>query len=245
MKRVLFLFAVIVCFSQSFAQGIVKDKPSPCRFEELSFDFGDIKAGTDAIHNFKFTNTGLVPVTIISVEKSCGMKAVDWTKEAIAPNASGSITINFNTTDREGIFRRTVVVKTSINDGNDILLLIKGNVLNENVHRENKAGAAKLKFSKTSYNFGKLEKGNLAEYEFTFTNDGNAPLIITEVWVKPGSAIKVDYSTETVAPEESATIKVIVDTNKQEGNFDQVLMVRSNDGSKNEKELHVKGRVGK
>jgi hypothetical protein len=171
------------------------------------------------------------------------MRAVDWTKAEVAPNGTGFVSIDFNTTDREGVFRRTVVVKTNLKDSIDILLLIKGNVLNENVHRSGKEPVAKLKFDKTSHNFGKLEKGSVAEFEFMFTNKGNAPLIISEVWVKPGSAIKVDYSTETVAPGEGASIKVIVDTKKHEGSFEQVLMVRSNDVAKNEKELVVKGRI--
>ena len=46
--------------------------------------------------------------------------------------------------------------------------------------KENK-GAPKLTISKTQHDFGQLKRGTLAQYGFTFKNEGTADLVINNV----------------------------------------------------------------
>ena len=66
------------------------------KFEEMEYDFGDVKEGDVKTHEFKFTNTGKVPLTILKAYSSCGCTVPDWPEEPIAPGSSSQIAVKFN-----------------------------------------------------------------------------------------------------------------------------------------------------
>jgi hypothetical protein len=72
------------------------------KFEEVEFDFGQIKQGETVKHKFKFTNTGTNPLILENVKPSCGCTAIDWPKEPIAPGQTGEIEAQFNSTGKFG-----------------------------------------------------------------------------------------------------------------------------------------------
>src|SRR5690606_29412238 len=65
-------------------------------FEESLFDFGTIDQGTNVEHVFKFKNTGEAPLMIVNAKSSCGCTIPEYTKEPIAPGASGEMLVKFN-----------------------------------------------------------------------------------------------------------------------------------------------------
>ena len=65
-------------------------------FEDENWDFGDINEGDPAVHIFKFTNTGEAPLVIYNATGSCGCTVPKWSKEPIAPGATGEIKVSFN-----------------------------------------------------------------------------------------------------------------------------------------------------
>ena len=72
MKK-LFLFASAALLSVNlFAQNPAKKAEDVVKFKELSFDFGKIKQGVPATHDFAFTNISKSPVIIESAQASCG-----------------------------------------------------------------------------------------------------------------------------------------------------------------------------
>jgi hypothetical protein len=137
MKKI-FLTAAFAaaCVFGAYAQD-AKPAPAPAaaqpgnmaafKWAETTFDFGKIPQGKPVTHEFKFTNTGKVPLVLSSVNASCGCTTPEWTKEPIAPGKSGSVKATFNAAGA-GAFSKTVTVNANV-EGGAIYLTIKGEVL--------------------------------------------------------------------------------------------------------------------
>lgn len=66
-------------------------------FDKKEHDFGEIISGTNVETVFNYKNTGESPLVITDIKSSCGCTIPqDWTKEPLAPGASGSFTVKFN-----------------------------------------------------------------------------------------------------------------------------------------------------
>ncbi|WP_452599716.1 DUF1573 domain-containing protein [Pontimicrobium sp. MEBiC01747] len=67
------------------------------QFDKVDHDFGEIISGTNVETVFNYTNTGKSPLVITDIKSSCGCTIPkDWSKEPLAPGASGSFTVKFN-----------------------------------------------------------------------------------------------------------------------------------------------------
>ncbi len=86
------------------------------------------------------------------------------------------------------------------------------------VKEENVAEAAKrdanstkfpqLTFDKSEHDFGELEAKTNVETEFSYTNTGDAPLVITNISSSCGCTIPKDWSREPLSPGESGKFTV-------------------------------------
>jgi hypothetical protein len=95
------------------------------KFDKTEHDFGKLVEGPQATTEFKVKNISNEPLTISNVQASCGCTVPSWTKEPIAPGATGTIKAIYNTQGRPGNFTKTLTVTTS--KGTKMLNL-KGNV---------------------------------------------------------------------------------------------------------------------
>jgi len=129
MKKLFFLMIVLAGVAvKGFGQAAPAanaDLAVPA-FEAQNFDFGKIKQGTPVTHEFKFTNTGKVPMIITNVQASCGCTTPDWSKEPIAPGNKGFIKATYNAAS-VGAFNKAVTVTANIPNGS-VQLFIKGEV---------------------------------------------------------------------------------------------------------------------
>lgn len=83
---------------------------------ESSFDFGDIKQGEKAEHNFVFTNTGNQPLLLTNVLVQCGCTATQWPKNAIEPGETAMVSIVFDSSDKLGFQKKVVtLVSNAVN----------------------------------------------------------------------------------------------------------------------------------
>ena len=94
------------------------------KFKAETFDFGTIIEGEKAEHVFEFVNTGKTPITIQSVNSSCGCTTPAWSKEPVAPKKKGQVTVNYRTS--VGPINRQVTVNT---DAGTKVLKITGTVV--------------------------------------------------------------------------------------------------------------------
>ena len=98
------------------------------KFTEAEFDFGDIKADSKVHHTFTFTNTGKSPLLIQDATASCGCTTPSWTKEPVAPGASGQLEVQFDSRGKHGIINKQVAVRANTQPS-ITTITIKGNVL--------------------------------------------------------------------------------------------------------------------
>ncbi|MFL9844108.1 DUF1573 domain-containing protein [Flavobacterium rhizosphaerae] len=108
------------------------------KFNEDSFNFGDVEQGVPVSHEFEFTNNSDKDITITNVKASCGCTATNYTKTAIKPGETGSVTATYNARNPNH-FTKTVTVTSNDTDKNKVLI-IKGNVIAKD--KEDGASAA-------------------------------------------------------------------------------------------------------
>ncbi len=126
----LVLFLASVAFAQNTSQVPVNQNENApvLNFTQKEYDFGDIKQGDVVEHTFQFKNTGKQPLIIAGVQTTCGCTATKWSNQPIMPDASGSITVQFNSSGKQGIQNKVVTVKS--NASNQVeRVIVKANIL--------------------------------------------------------------------------------------------------------------------
>lgn len=128
MKNLTIFLLPLLIFVAFTAQGQTTSNAAEISFEEKVFDYGTITKGADGNHTFTFTNTGNSPLIIESVKSSCGCTVPKKPEAPIAPGASGSIQVRYDT-QRLGVFRKTITVTTNAGTNSVVALKIKGTVV--------------------------------------------------------------------------------------------------------------------
>jgi hypothetical protein len=98
-----------------------------------------------------------------------------------------------------------------------------------------------ISVDKDVHNYGELEKGGDPYCEFTITNKGNEPLIISNAKGSCGCTVP-EWSREPILPGESTVMKVKYDT-KRVGPINKSVTVTSNAVNEPTKVLRIKGKV--
>lgn len=103
---------------------------------------------------------------------------------------------------------------------------------------ENKA---EFKFEKETHNFGQIRQGVPVTINFTFTNTGSEPLIVSSV-ESSCDCILTGYTREPVLKGEKGIITITYDAAAVQAGFTKAVMVKSNARTPI-KVLYVKGEV--
>ncbi len=98
-------------------------------FKEDTVDYGTIAKGSDGVREFEFTNTGDAPLIISDVKSSCGCTVPKKPDGPIAPGATGTIQVKYDT-NRIGPIRKTITVYSNASEPM-VALKIKGKVLSD------------------------------------------------------------------------------------------------------------------
>lgn len=99
---------------------------------------------------------------------------------------------------------------------------------------------AEFKFETETHDFGKIPQGKPVTYEFTFTNVGTEPIIISEVRPSCGCSV-AEFTKTPVKPGEKGTISVTYNA-AAKAPFTKNFTVRSNTKTP-VKTLYIKGEV--
>jgi hypothetical protein len=105
------------------------------------------------------------------------------------------------------------------------------------------ASQPRFAFESTEHDFGNIpHRSPKVECSFTFTNSGNAPLVITRT-LTSCNCVKVEYPKKPVAPGQQGQIVVTYEVNKKEaGVFYKVIEIYSN-APERRHNLIVRGRA--
>jgi hypothetical protein len=98
-----------------------------------------------------------------------------------------------------------------------------------------------ISIDKETHDYGNIAFEANGECEFTITNTGTEPLIITGARGSCGCTVPT-YPQEPIAPGKTAVIKVTYDT-KRPGNFNKSVTITSNAVNEPTKTVYIKGNV--
>lgn len=90
-------------------------------------DYGTIEQGADGTCTFTITNTGTAPLIISMCKGSCGCTVPTCPKEPIAPGASATITVKYDT-KRVGPINKSVTITSNAANEPRKIVRIKGTV---------------------------------------------------------------------------------------------------------------------
>jgi hypothetical protein len=121
MKKLILLALIVLVSFTANAQAKIS-------FKSETVNFGEIAKGSDGIRVFEFTNTGNAPLIISEVKSSCGCTVPKKPDGPIAPGASNTIQVKYDT-NRVGPIRKTITVYSNAADEPIKALKIKGEVL--------------------------------------------------------------------------------------------------------------------
>ena len=93
-------------------------------------------------------------------------------------------------------------------------------------------------FKATAHDFGKIKQGDVVSHEFTFRNEGGAPLVIDRVETTCGCTT-APVSEKMIGPGKEGRIKAIFDTRGYWGRQAKYIYVYSNDGRQPRHELSL------
>ncbi|MCF0211836.1 MAG: DUF1573 domain-containing protein [Bacteroidales bacterium] len=112
---------------------------------------------------------------------------------------------------------------------------------NTQAPKEVPADGPKIEFTALEHNYGQVQKGGDGTCEFTFTNTGNEPLILSNVRASCGCTTP-SWTQAPVMPGQTGTIKVKYNTNNV-GQFNKTITVNSNAVDNPRVVLKIKGNV--
>jgi hypothetical protein len=119
-----FIALVALMATTTFAFAQDKVAGAVFKFENEVLDYGTIENGSDGNRVFKFTNVGTEPLVITNAKGSCGCTTPEWPKGPIAPGASSTIKVHYDT-KRTGAFEKTVTLESNATEASKVIK-IKG-----------------------------------------------------------------------------------------------------------------------
>lgn len=84
-----------------------------------------------------------------------------------------------------------------------------------------------LTFKDTVHEFGRIQEGEIIQYEFSFTNTGKKHVLITKAEASCGCTIPT-YPKEPIAPNESKNIKVEFNSSGKFGHNEKTVDITTN-----------------
>lgn len=95
------------------AKPAAASKGAAITFEEPTYEFGTILIGTIIEHDFKFTNTGSIPLIIKDASSTCGCTIPEIPNAPIMPGQSSKIHVVFDSKGKIGTQNKVVTVYTN------------------------------------------------------------------------------------------------------------------------------------
>lgn len=93
-------------------------------FQSPEHNFGKVGEGEKVGCIFSYSNTGDADLVITSASASCGCTVPKYDRRPVPPGGNGTIEVVFDTSGREGLQTKTVVVQSNAENNLVILRII-------------------------------------------------------------------------------------------------------------------------
>ena len=94
------------------------------KFAATEHDFGKVKSGERVGCFFTYENTGDADLVVASASASCGCTVPKYDRKPVQPGGTGTLEVVFDTSGREGLQTKTVVVQSNAENNLVILRII-------------------------------------------------------------------------------------------------------------------------
>jgi hypothetical protein len=181
-------FLILILFQQRADAQQLAD----IKFEKMDYNFGKIKEeGGPATFNFKFTNTGNIPLILQHVEASCGCTTPEWSKEPVLPGKAGFIKVSYNPEMRPGIFTKSITVGANI-PKSPVVLTITGEVIPKALRTEDiySVDFGKIRLASGEMSFVKIKDNEVKTDTLNFFNNGTSPVSVKFKIIPPYITIR-------------------------------------------------------
>ena len=183
-------------FPLAVVLGLAASVAAQPAFEAKTHDFGRVVEGDGPVsHTFRFTNAGAEPLRLVRVEAACGCTTPDWTDDALAPGASGTLAVVYDPAGRPGPFDKTVFVATEA--GDSVVLRITGSVEPALARSGVRVGA--FAFDAVDVDAGVVAEGEPLQTAVQFAHVGTRPVRIERVEAPAG--VEVSFSDRPIFPD--------------------------------------------
>ncbi|MCP5063487.1 MAG: DUF1573 domain-containing protein [Ignavibacteriae bacterium] len=195
--------------------------------EEPKFNFGDIVEGDIVTHKFVVHNKGGADLTISKVKASCGCTAAQPENNVIAPFASTTIEVSFDSKRRGGKQRKYVYVFSDDPNTPQLRLQFTANILPHKLSNV-QTTTPQLKLSKYNHNFGDVKEGSVHDFSVMVTNVGTGVLNIKNIKASCGcTAVMMDN--KKIKSKESSQLRIEFDSSQLSGQIARTITLETND----------------
>lgn len=132
-----------------------------------------------------------------------------------------------------------IMKKLVLSFGLVIVALLSANITT--AQTEVKMNGPEISIDKEVHDYGKIDQGGNGTCEFSITNTGNEPLIITKAKGSCGCTVP-EWPKEAIAPGQTRKMKVTYDT-KRVGKINKSVTITSNATNAPTKVVRIKGEV--
>jgi hypothetical protein len=199
-KRITFMksrslfFAAIILFA--IVTSAVHTQPK-IQLDKFKIELGAIYQGEIKNVKIAVTNAGNQPLTITNIQTSCGCTSAKKSVPTLAPMASDTIDVSFNSAGFDGKIAKTVTIQSNDPMTSFIDVTLTGTVTTELI------SVPKMPV----LNFGTSPVGKKGSASFTFKNVSSEPITLLGV-SSSDSDISSAIGMRTVKPSDTITVVV-------------------------------------
>lgn len=228
------LFLILPLLGPASAGGAGTPK---IKFKETNWDFGKIKQGEVATHEFVFTNEGDDTLTIEKVSTSCGCTAALVSERSIPPGKSGTIEVKFDSRGYGGQVAKVVYVQSNDPKDSQKPLEIKAEV--------EVPPSPKIEIEPYNYDAGLIVEGDRLVANLKIMNKGELELRVefnhrTAVYEIGGQPAPVPLK---IPAGKEADVAIRIPTQNRAGAVREYVLIKSNDPMRSTLSLYISGYV--
>lgn len=237
MKKTLFtiilaLSVAVAATAQTRTEGGKTRIDGIMELDKTVHDFGDVLTGSGALKcSFTVKNISKDPIAIYNVVSSCGCTDVKWTREPIAPGATGTISASYNNDEGPYPFDKNLTAYFS-GTKKPVVLRLRGSAYAKKlplgemypVHLGN------LAMKETEIKAGNISQGSQRADAVTVANIGKSAMNLRFENVSPG--LEISVSPERIAAGETARINYVVTASRDKWGMNEYKATPVADGKR-------------
>jgi hypothetical protein len=243
--KVLYIKGMVEREQRSVAD-IYRNKVGDLRFRYQSLNMGKALTGQPLTRTFDFFNDSDHEIAFLEKVDKPDHITVSFQPNVVSPNSKGKIIVTYDAKMKNDYGFVSDPIKIYTDEDSEAAKPLRVVATIEEyfppMTAEERAQAPKLTFEESTYDFGTIKEGNMANTEFIFKNTGKQDLNIRALKPNCGCTVsrleKYDY-----APGESGIISVEFNSTGRKGNQQKSIVIFSNDPSAPTQRLVIKARV--